>query len=271
MSSARCGSWSTTPATPRRTRAPTTSAARRGRTRADAGARKGFVATPPAAGPALRSYQRPIDDWTAYNAFTNAGGSELVRDSRALCALDCPAGARAGVRLITDGDVFEVRFDPAAGRVEALRNDAPFAQARCPAGAGKRLLDVGRADERLIVYVDDALVLAKPFSSARETTTISRVQLLADAGPVTFRRVRLYRDLHYLRHIRRPERYRRKFGNQIFPFTVAPGHYFAMGDNAPNSTDSRVWGSIPQGHMVGRAFCVFWPAVPTDWAVRRLR
>ena len=35
--------------------------------------------------------------------------------------------------------------------------------------------------------------------------------------------------------------------------------YFAMGDNSYNSSDSRVWGVVPAGNVVGRGLVVYWP------------
>ena len=42
------------------------------------------------------------------------------------------------------------------------------------------------------------------------------------------------------------------------PFAVAPGHFFAMGDNRDESQDSRFWGPAPVAHLEGRAAVVLW-------------
>jgi signal peptidase I len=50
-------------------------------------------------------------------------------------------------------------------------------------------------------------------------------------------------------------------GECNFPqtFTVPPGDYYMMGDNRPDSLDSRFWGPVPKKWLIGEAFLTYWP------------
>lgn len=42
-------------------------------------------------------------------------------------------------------------------------------------------------------------------------------------------------------------------------FQVETNHYFVMGDNTFNSSDSRYWGDFSSDHVIGKSFFVYWP------------
>jgi Signal peptidase, peptidase S26 len=42
-------------------------------------------------------------------------------------------------------------------------------------------------------------------------------------------------------------------------YYVQPGHYLCLGDNSAQSSDGRVWGTVPERLMLGRAAFVFFP------------
>ncbi len=48
---------------------------------------------------------------------------------------------------------------------------------------------------------------------------------------------------------------------EIEPTTlyVQTGHYLCLGDNSPESSDSRAWGTVPERLMLGRALAVYYP------------
>ncbi len=49
--------------------------------------------------------------------------------------------------------------------------------------------------------------------------------------------------------------------------SVAAGTYYVLGDNRANSDDSRVWGLVPKGDLIGRAVLGVWP-IPHIGALR---
>ncbi len=47
-------------------------------------------------------------------------------------------------------------------------------------------------------------------------------------------------------------------GNSV-EITLKENEYFVLGDNRPDSSDSRSWGPLPRSRLIGRVFFRYWP------------
>lgn len=50
-----------------------------------------------------------------------------------------------------------------------------------------------------------------------------------------------------------------KYLQENLEVAITPDSYITFGDNRLNSSDSRAWGSVERGKIIGRALLVYWP------------
>jgi signal peptidase I len=108
--------------------------------------------------------------------------------------------------------------------------------------------------------------------AGRRASDIEPRAMIFGSGNLTLNHVALYRDIHYLDTVPGLRQAIQRAGENN-PFTLGKDEFFAMGDNSPDSFDSRLWtiegfgnnrttyrpGIVPRDYLVGKAFFVYWP------------
>jgi signal peptidase I len=84
---------------------------------------------------------------------------------------------------------------------------------------------------------------------------VAEQAFIADIPPFNLGIQRVEENLSGVKHLAHNTTrvHRGNFENYVVP----DGHYFMMGDNRDNSSDSRMWGPVPEQNIVGKAFAVW--------------
>ncbi len=163
------------------------------------------------------------------------------------------------------------RVQPSPTGAIALKTTA---QASIPLGVASRV-ELENADDRILAKLNGQEILRIDYRSLPEGATLDNpptppsqmsdahaLRLVVCGAQATLRSVRVFRDMFYISQVdRAPWR----------GITLGEGQYFAMGDNAPSSSDGRYWGFIPEKNLMGKALLVFWPAWPTNFQWKFIR
>ncbi len=212
----------------------------------------------------------PVGDEYTYNGGERTAPTP-VHDFLMECRLEVTDGEGWVLLGITDGAdrlIAEIPSGggPAEARLSAVKSWPPSPMAgAAPVRAAREVrlergksyrLELALVDRRVTLAVDGTAVLGPvdlPAVGGR-APVVRPVVLGAKGVRAVVRNFRLLRDIHYT-----------NAGPNGGPGTavrLGPGQYFVLGDNSPNSQDSRFWpnrGAVPADSLVGKPFLLHLP------------
>lgn len=239
----------------------------------------------------LDENRRPaaIRDLYAYDAPAGGGprgdGQNIVVDLRLRADVELQKGAAAEIVLTAYQDEFRFLF-PAAdsgGKARILRNEKLIAEgpADIVPASGKVCLEAANVDHGLVLKVNGRRVIDvngdgrfdEQDNVAYDVSSLSRmwdgteqdiakVRFGVQGAAATVHRLRVDRDVYYTNAYDHASA-RHGRGTEGRPCQLAADEFFVMGDNSPNSADSRRWENepvVPRDNLIGKAFFVYWPS-----------
>lgn len=263
-----------------------------------------------------------IDDWTPYNGLISPHlrpPPMLVHDVRISMTVTAETtGLIAGADLAARGHVFRFRVGDGEASITIAPEDAAEGEgmtvtsksSRATFSAGEPVsIELWHVDQRLAIYINRKLVTENRYDwapperlrnaigfdadvrelAAELPTDPARISITSVGSPLTVKRLRIDRDLHYrldrMRGAEKPPQ--PEFAHLFLPGSFAlathpdtimklgPDQFFMCGDNSAASKDSRTWGNphpmvsslldptpgvVPRELLLGKAWLVYFPS-----------
>ncbi len=221
-------------------------------------------------GDKMVSFSVKVASASARQGQVSGGGSWVgaeIRDGDFTFQLRIPVGKASETNLAMIEQIKPVAAGSPGSRASVM--------ASIPLGTETRV-EFENADDRVLARLNGQEILRIDYRSLPEGANFldppvppaemwdaQHLRIMASGVQAEFGSIQVFRDMFYIprRHNEQPWR----------GITLGEGEYFAMGDNAPSSSDGRYWGSIPEKNLMGKALLVFWPAWPTNFQVKFIR
>ena len=210
---------------------------------------------------------RVIRDIFEYNGHSPEGHNHPVHDFLFTTEFEPTAGNGLVVFSLYDGAdevTAQIVVGEEPGESKLLVPDKGLVRTanRPPLKIGeKAVLEMAFADRRVTVVVNGVEYFSYDLpAGVRRADVSSPVKMGAQGANVTFRHIKLHRDIFY-----------RPTGANATsqPLELGEGEYFMLGDNSANSDDSRSWQipAVPRRNFLGKPFLLHQPSRPAVWSV----
>lgn len=240
-----------------------------------------------------------ITDFLGYNTFQTQWGrhgfdlpqnwvGDLMLECEIQCAGEPGASAPGGhpqlvLELARGVDRFQARWDLATGvctlvRINEGKEEVLDSRPSPLRANGTYEVRFANADERLLVWVDgklpfgDGVTYAGPSQRGPYANDLAPAAIGANGADLAVRKLKLWRDVYYTAQANDqrdaaperndwtdPEQWTPLRTLKVATYYVQPDHFLCLGDNSPQSADSRQWGTVPRRLLLGRALLVYYP------------
>lgn len=136
---------------------------------------------------------------------------------------------------------------------------------------------VGLPGESIAIRNGQVLINSRPLQSVKgqvpDTSNMAfeRIPYKGMTIPLTRRNLQLYQKVMEIYEGSHPEEGPRA-DSAAATYTFLQDYYFALGDNRPNSKDSRSWGFVPERYLIGKAaLFLFTTGNDKNWILSNIR